>query len=145
MASSCGKEYCPDTKCAFKHPFNGGKRARCERIKGCQNSICAPLAALGPNGLVLYDTCIQQCHSDEGDPNYPARYGDYNKYLCTLYAPEDIVEYYGINPCGANPANTPSGQKEQTRQQLSQSNNKVLIAIGALLLISLLLFLLKKR
>ncbi len=144
MASSCGKEYCPTTKCNLKHPFNGGKRARCERIKGCQNSVCAPLSALGANGFVLYDTCIQQCHADETDPNYPGQYGEYDKYLCALYAPEDIVEYYKVNPCMADPNNTPSAVKEQKREEISQVNNKLLMGMAAVLLIALIFFLRKK-
>ena len=145
MASSCGKEYCPDTKCGLRHPFNGGKRARCERIKGCQNSICAPFMGLGAHGFVLYDTCLQQCHLNEDDTNYPAAFGDYQSYLCQLYAPEDIMEYYQVNPCGADPAATASAQKEASRQQIAASNNIMILGIGAILLVALLLLFFKKR
>ena len=144
MASSCGKEYCPDTKCKLVHPFNGGKRARCERIKTCQNKICAPLSALGPSGFVLYDSCLQSCHLNEDDANNPQNFVDYSEYICTLYPGETLVEYYGVNPCGIDLATTSSAQKEADRQKIAASNQTLLWGVGAVLLLAV-IFLLRRK
>ena len=145
MASSCGKEYCPDTSCMIRHPLNGGKRARCERIKNCQNSICPPFSGLGERGFVLYDTCLQQCHLNEDNPQYPAGFQDYKSYLCQLYTAEDIIEFYQVNPCGGDETQTTAYKNEQTRKELSGSNNGILLLLGGGLLIALMVLLFKKR
>lgn len=148
MASSCGKEYCPDTNCWKKHPLNKSKRERCERVKNCQNKICAPLAALGTSGFVLYDVCLQSCHLSPEDPTSPQKYDGYQDYLCSTYAPEDILEYYQVNPCNVDETQTSDYQQAQQTQAIQSSqatSNTWLIGGMAVVLLVAVFLLLKKK
>jgi hypothetical protein len=95
---SCGFEYCPNTNCQLKHPFNGGRRARCNDIKSCISRVCSPLTSLGDKGIILYDSCLGSCQTN------PGTHQDYKEYLCSNFDATDLVFYYGVNPCGADPA-----------------------------------------
>jgi len=136
--AKCGHDICPDDNCGLKHPFNGGRRARCNRIKGCIESRCSTLKALGPNGFTLFDACIGHCH-DDGLPKYPGKYTNVNAYLCDNFDPVTLVEYFGVNPCGINEADTKIGKINEAE---NAANNQVLIGLAVVAIIIVILLLL---
>jgi hypothetical protein len=126
------------------HPTNGGRRANCERIKGCQARVCSPLLAAGPSGAVLYDACLGSCHSNSGTAGYPGDFESTNQYLCATIDGVDLVQYYGINPCDVDETQTPGYVNEQTRKEIASSNNFLLWGLAGALVFALVLFLRKK-
>lgn len=136
--AKCGHDVCPDTNCGLKHPFNGGRRARCRRIQGCVESYCSELKALGPNGFTLYDACIGHCH-DDGAAKYPPKYQHVDDYLCANFDPISLVEYFGVNPCEVAEGETKIGKinaaEDNSNRQMLIGLAAVAVVVGVLLLI----------
>lgn len=138
--AKCGHPICPDTNCALKHPFNRGRRNTCKAVQRCVSERCSTLKALGPSGFTLYDVCIGHCNGSPTSATYPTKYQTPDAYLCANFNAVDLVDYFGINPCQINEADTKVGQLKAASASDNNQTQIALLFMGAFAAILLIIF-----
>jgi hypothetical protein len=110
---------------------------KCRKAKRCACNTCGELKAINPN---LFDACIDACQE-------PPRPENADAYLCGTVGPEVLFNRFGVVMCGFDPyEETLEGQLFQQSETLKENENsfqqKLVIGLGAFLLILMLVLIL---